>query len=383
MKTILVIEDDLAIARGLCDNLKRAGYKVLWEKDGMKGYERAKLEQPDLLILDVMLPSMDGFRICALLKQEDFFPPIFMLTGLTQDQSRLEGLGKGADDYIGKPFNIQELILRIRNALKQREIVGGRSKLLEAEFAKARKIQMASLPRTRPRLQGLDIFGKTLPASEVGGDYFDYVRLGKRRLAVIVADVSGKGLPAAMYVQKIQGIVRSSRKAFSHAPDLLRVVQQHLKGSIESTSFVTAAVVIVDCEKCTLEVAQAGHLPVLLARRRRIRTLKPPGIWIGRTSAGRFEKNLCCETIGLEHGDAILMYSDGLTEARNMRGKEFGLPRLKEWLAAVPNVRSSALIRRCFNEVKKFAGDRPQSDDITIVALNITAPAKNFKRITR
>ena len=119
MKTILVVEDDLAISRGLDDNLSREGYRVLVEKDGLKGYECAKLEQPDLVILDVMLPSMDGFQICSLLKGENFGAPIFLLTGLSEAQSRLEGLRKGADDYIGKPFDIQELRRAIREIFQR------------------------------------------------------------------------------------------------------------------------------------------------------------------------------------------------------------------------------------------------------------------------
>ena len=377
MKTILVTEDDLAILRGLTENLKRAGYRVLAEKDGMRGYERAKLEHPDLVILDVMLPTMDGFQICSALKKEGFLSPIFLLTGLTQERSRLEGLSQGADDYIAKPFNLQELLLRIRNALKQRDAVRARGKSLEDEFLKARKIQMASLPRIQPKMRGLEVFGKTVPATQVGGDYFDYIDLANGKLCLLIADVSGKGMPAALYVQRMQGIVQSSAHDIQSATDVLKTLQKHMKDSLDPGSFVTAAALMIDTRAQTLEVAQAGHLPVLQARNRKIAELKPEGVWIGRSSAAMFETSLAEKTIETRDGDIFLLYTDGLVEAKNRKGEEFGMERLKD-VVADRHLNARSLVERCFKEVRKFSGSQGQLDDMTIVALKVvgTHPKK-------
>ncbi len=370
MKTILVVEDDLAIVRGLCDNLEREGYRVLTEKDGMKGYERAKIERPDFLILDVMLPSMDGFQICSLLKKEGFSAPIFLLTGLTQEKSRLEGLLQGADDYIVKPFSIQELILRIRNALRQRESATARAILLESEFFKARKIQMSSLPRKQPRVSGLDIYGRTIPATEVGGDYFDYFKLDRRKFGLIVADVSGKGMPAAMYVQKMQGIVQSSRESISKAEDVLRVLQEHLHKSMDAGSFITAVVALFDIDTRTLQISQAGHLPVVHVHKKAIHMLKAPGVWIGKSSSELFNSKLCSQQLELRFGDVFVFYSDGVIEAKDEKGNEFGTARLKRLVMASKGP-ASLLVDRCFKEVKKFSASQAQSDDITVVAVRV------------
>jgi sigma-B regulation protein RsbU (phosphoserine phosphatase) len=382
MKTILVVEDDLAISRGLCYNLEREGYRVLSEKDGMRGYERAKTDHPDLVILDVMLPGMDGFRICSALKKEGFGSPIFLLTGLTQERSRLEGLWQGADDYIEKPFSLQELMLRIRNALRQRDALQGKAKILEDEFLKARKIQMASLPRQQPHVQGFDVFGKTIPATEVGGDYFDYLKLSQRRFGVLVADVSGKGMPAAMYVQKMQGIVQSSKKNLKEASDVLLVIQEHMHEAMDASSFITAVAAVFDSDEQCVETAQAGHLPVLHVRKKKVRLLKPPGVWIGRTSSDLFGKNLRSEKIEIRKGDVFLFYSDGLIEAKNEQGREFGLSRLKK-LACTTNANIRALIERCFGEVRKYSGNQPQSDDITIVGIKVLTDQKKKVREAR
>jgi sigma-B regulation protein RsbU (phosphoserine phosphatase) len=370
VKTILIIEDNLAIARGLRDNLEQEGYRVLCEKDGMKGYECAKLKQPDLVILDVMLPSMDGFQICSRLKKEGFGSPIFLLTGLTQEHSRLQGLRLGADDYIDKPFSIQELLLRVRNALNQSDTVRERTKTLEDEFLRARRIQTASLPRKQPRMAGLEVFGKTLPATEVGGDYFDYLKLDRRRLGVIVADVSGKGMPAAMYVQKMQGIVQSSRKRMTAATDILAELQEQLSESMETNSFITAVVALIDPDAGMMQISQAGHLPVLFVRRGKVRLLKPPGMWIGKSSTESFLQHLSSESIAIRKGDSFVFFSDGVVEARDRKGQEFGLRRLK---ALVRGSHASArhLVDRCFREVAEFSENHTQTDDITVVAFKV------------
>jgi len=380
MKTILVVEDDHAIARGLFENLQKEGYRVLVEKDGLKGYERAKSASPDLVILDVMLPSMDGFQICSQLKKEAFKAPIFILTGLTQEKSRLEGLSHGADDYIGKPFSVKELLLRIRNAVKQREGASSRTQLLEEEIVKARHIQLASLPRRQPRVGGLEVYGKTIPASEVGGDYFDFLRIDRRRFGVIVADVSGKGLPAAMHVQKMQGIVQSSCRDCSGSEEVLRELQEHLHGAMDTSSFITAVVAVFSPGAHVIQLSQAGHLPVVRLRGGRIRLLKPPGVWIGKSSVGLFNKTLCSQSVDLQPGDLFVFFSDGVIEAKNVKGIEFGLPRFKKVLAT-SRLSVRRLVDRCFAEVRKFSGGQPQLDDITIVSVKVVRERKQKRHV--
>ncbi|MGB2869296.1 MAG: SpoIIE family protein phosphatase [Bacteroidota bacterium] len=372
MKNILIVEDDKAILRGLRENFRREGYRVLVESDGSRGYATARSEQPNLVILDVMLPSMTGFEICSKLKGEGFGSPIFLLTGLSQEQSKLEGLSYGADDYISKPFSIRELTLRVRNALKQHEQVQARSKTLEEEFQKARKIQLSSLPKGSLKVRGLNLFGRTLPATQVGGDYFDYFRIGKGKIGVVVADVSGKGMPAALYVQKMQGIVQSSKKSVRSAAEILITLQEHLHSTMEAGSFVTAVAAVFDIEHWTAEIAQAGHLPVLLKRKKKIRMVKPPGVWIGKSSQELFIKGLQLETVKLERGDTFLFYTDGVLEARGKKGREYGLSRLMKVLRQGKGT-AKEITNRCFEEVGDFSGDCVQADDITVLSVVVSA----------
>lgn len=371
MKTILVVEDDPAVQRGIRENLEHERFRVFVERDGAKALQRARRDPPDLMILDVMLPSMNGFDLCARLKGEGFTPPIFMLTGLGDELSRLKGLGLGADDYLSKPFSIQELLLRVRNSLDRSDRSLGKARALEQEFGKAREIQRNALPAQSPRVAGLDVSGIMIPATHVGGDYFDYLSLGPDRFGVIVADVSGKGMPAALYVHKMLGVVHASRAMASSAADLLFRLQEHLGSSLESDSFVTAVVAVFDVKHHTVDIASAGHPPVFFKRGNRLFEVPAGGMIIGQAIGTLFSELLKPAQILTEPGDTFFFYSDGIPEAMNSRQEEFGFDRMKRMIAGVDGT-AQGIVRQCLRHVRKFTGDEPQSDDITILTVTMT-----------
>lgn len=368
-RTILVVEDDAAILKGLEDSFKREGYRVLTERDGKKGLRAAVQNQPDLVVLDVMLPGMDGFGVCTELKKQGFTQPVFMLTALANEQARLKGLEYGADDYIQKPFSIQELLLRVKNALARTDQVLGKARTMDEELRRAREIQLASLPKEPPTMKGIDLYGVMLPARHVGGDYYDFISLKDGTVALVVADVSGKGMPAALHVQKMQGIVQSSRPLISSPADLLVQLEEHLGATMDAASFVTAVAAIVDTPTNTVTIANAGHLPVLHRHGTTIRELKPDGLWIGALSTPTFRKELKTMEVRMKKGDRFLFFSDGVIEAETKRGKQFGMTRLKGAL-----LRSNKGARQeteyLLRALERFAGDREQHDDITIVSLH-------------
>ena len=371
MKTILLVEDDPAVQRGIRENLERERFKVLVEQDGKKGLHRARREEPDLVILDVMLPSMTGFEVCARLKKEGFPAPVFMLTALGDEDSRLRGLGLGADDYLSKPFSVRELLLRIRNLFERTERTLGKARAFEVELRRARQIQRNSLPEKPPKCDGLDIWGMTIPATHVGGDYYDYVWLGPSKLCVIVADVCGKGMPAALYVQKMQGVVQASAGAVNSAGEILMKLQEHIGSSMEEASFVTATAVTFDTQGNKIEVASAGHPPVILKRGNSLETIDASGMWIGQVLGYSFADQMKTAALECRKGDTLFFYTDGVTESMNARQEEFGMARLRRALGSGKGG-SQNLVNRCLNKVKQFSASEPQSDDITMVAVEIT-----------
>ncbi len=371
MKTILLVEDDPAVQLGIRENLEHERFKVFVEKDGRQGLLRARREAPDLLILDVMLPSMTGFEVCARLKKEGFPSPVFMLTALGDEDSRLRGLGLGADDYLSKPFSVRELLLRVRNLFERTERTLGNARAYEEELKRAREIQRHSLPAKPPQCKGLDIWGMTIPATHVGGDYYDYVWLSPTKLCVIVADVCGKGMPAALYVQKIQGIVQASKESVTSAAGLLLKLQEHIGSSMEEGTFVTATAATFDLTKNMAEIASAGHPPAILKRGNSLDTVDASGMWIGQTFNYSFSDQLKTAAIECRKGDSFFFYTDGVTESMNARAEEFGFDRLRRALGSGGGG-SRTLINRCLKKIKQFSRSEPQADDITMVAAEFT-----------
>ncbi len=371
MKSILLIEDDPAISKALTASLSAAGYRVLYAEDGLSGLNAAKEKKPDLILLDIMLPSMNGFEICAELKKSGFTFPVFMLTSLGEDKRRMQGLEAGADEYITKPFSLKELLLRIKNTLSREEMIHEHSRELEEQLSKAREIQINSLPKSAPVIKGVDIFAEMRPAAVVGGDYFDFISLSEDRIGIIIADVCGKGMPAAMLVQKMQGIVCSLNGSGLSGKDIMMFIYGHLRDSLPKNGFITASLFVYRSYDCKAELYRAGHLSYIIKTGAELSEIRPRGLWIGPMPAKAFEENLECVEISLKPGTVIAMYTDGVTECTNPDGKEFGPEGIKSFLVSAAGTSTEAG-ERLLGELDNFRSQKELNDDTTIIIITGT-----------
>jgi phosphoserine phosphatase RsbU/P len=369
MKKVLLIEDDAAISAGIELLLASDEIEVFCENDGLNGYERAKALLPDLLLLDVNLPSMNGFSICSKLKEEGYPFPIFILTCLDDMSSRLKGLSYGADDYITKPFNSSELQLRIKNILIRSEKLLQTVTEFDNDLSSAKDIQLKSLPTESPHTKDLDIFGKLVPAKQVSGDYYDYLQIDDDRLALVTADVMGKGMPAALYVQKMQGILHSNKENINSALDIIKLLQNFLE--LQDDWYVSVASTFFDLKEKTVEMARAGHPPVFLKNKDHLEMIKSPGFPIGLNNLraiGLIKDDQALDKFKLNSGDNFLFYSDGVIEAKNCSGEFFGTKRLKS-IFQNSSGDSQEVVNSIFTELEKFSGHQIQSDDVTLVSV--------------
>ena len=257
----------------------------------------------------------------------------------------------------------------IENAFLYEEVA--EKERMKHELEIARRIQLASLPQSTPTFAGLDIAGLSRPALEVGGDFFDYLNGTPGNLTVVVGDVSGKGTSAALYMSKVQGILRSLH-GFDLSPGPLFVhANRLLCADLEKKSFVTAVGAAFTPGARSLVLARAGHLPLYHfdARTRTVHAVIPRGLGLGLNDAQLFVDELEERTIQFADGDILLFVTDGVTEARNDRGEEFGDDRLKLELSTYASHDAGEIRDRLFADLAAFCSDQPQLDDQTIVVV--------------
>ena len=280
-------------------------------------------------------------------------------------------LGELADSFNSMTASIEDLLLE--KAEKER---------LEQELRIARQIQMSLLPQGPLQLEGLSVTAHCEPAREVGGDYYDYVPLGHRRVGIIIADVAGKGTSAALYMAELKGLMLSLTQLHA-SPRLLlidanRIIAQHL----DARSFITMTYAVVDMGARTLTYSRAGHCPLMYlpgagsgqpAAGRRVQVQAPDGLVLGlKIDNGELFDSLLCEvTLPLGAGDQIVLFTDGVTEAMNAEGDPFGEERLAAVIEGHGDLRFEELRERILREIRVFVGSTPQHDDMTMVLLKI------------
>jgi serine phosphatase RsbU (regulator of sigma subunit) len=259
--------------------------------------------------------------------------------------------------------------IAVENAFLYEELT--KRERIKKELEIAHNIQVASLPQEVPTIPGLDIFATSVPALEVGGDFYDFLNGSANGLTIVMGDVSGKGTSAALYMSKVQGIFQTLHE-FNLSPVKLMTRANHLLyRHIDSKSYITAVGASFDTENNTLSFARAGHLPLYYYNHnlKEIRKLQPCGMGLGLSEKNIFDYSI--EEIKIEYskGDIFLFVSDGVIEALNRAGEQFGESKLLELIKLNTDFNSKNMVSEILDSVKTFTSDTSQYDDITLVAV--------------
>lgn len=368
----VLIVDDVRANVDLLVAALRDEYKISVALDGETALRVAEARPPDLILLDVMMPGMDGYEVCRRLKRAPATRdiPVVFLTSLTQVQNKAEAFELGAADYVTKPFEVLEVRARVRALLRAKAYQDTIRELLESELRVAREIQLGLVPRDFARLtagNGPDLFACLEPARAVGGDLYDVFRLNDRRLALVIGDVSGKGIPAALFMVMTITLVRSIARLTFQPEEVLTRVNEALAADNPSSMFVTLFFAVLDTDTGLLSYASGGHLPPILLREGQApRPLFEQGGPLVGTLPGLIFPGA---EVKLEPGDLVLAYTDGVTEALGPDGALFGDERLLALLtAAVPRTGQDA-VGAVLAGVRAFAGEAEQADDIAMLAV--------------
>jgi len=249
----------------------------------------------------------------------------------------------------------------------------GEKERMEEDLRVARNIQMSLLPQEYVEIEGLKIAAICLPANEMGGDYYDLLPLSNHRLGVLIADVSGKGTSAALYMAELKGLILSLSRNHDSPKALLSELNEILSPNLDRRSFVTMTYAIIDSLKRTLRVSRAGHNPLIHfdGRTGKTRLISPPGLALGFDSGETFRSIIQEVELPLVHGDTFLFFTDGISEAMNGASELFGESRLAEILRDANALSSDDLKERILHEVRAFAAGESPHDDMTLVIVKV------------
>ena len=260
----------------------------------------------------------------------------------------------------------------VRGLLRQAE----EKKRLEEELRIAREIQMSLLPRDTISIPSVMVTATCVPAREVGGDYYEFIRLGNRRLGILVADVSGKGTSAALYMAELKGLFLSLSRIYESPKQLLVEVNRIITDHIDSRSFITMTYAVLDMDRETLTYARGGHTPLIYMRGggsgANADILIPSGLVVGLDGfQSHFEHLIEEASLRVGRGDIAVLFTDGISEAMNEADEPFGEDRLSRLVEAHADLSAEALRERILVEVDTFVGSADQHDDMTLVLLKI------------
>lgn len=370
MERILVVEDDPALLRGLTDNLRCESYDVTTATDGLTAYRMIRSEQPDLVVLDLTLPGLDGLEVCRRVREAGLRTPIVMLTSRSEESDRVRGLELGADDYVSKPFSLPELCARIRGILRHRRSWLTETNELRRDLRSASDVQRGLFPQSRPPVSGVDFAGACVPARVVGGDYFDYFDAGAAGLAMLVADVSGKGASAALLMASLQGSVRSCAPVLGHECGRLAVrLNEIMYATTDAARYATMFYAVLDPPSGMLTYVNAGHVAALMVPADgTVIELESHGPPIGLFESQPFTSRQHT----LDRGCWLVMFSDGILETVDAGNVEFGRDRLVDIVRRHASRPAAEICESVLGGVMAHAGGRPQADDLTIVAARRT-----------
>lgn len=370
---VLLVDDAKVNLDILVEGLK-SDHKLSLAMNGETALQIAARTPPDLVLLDIVMPGMDGYEVCRRMRQmpETSEVPIMFLSSLEEVQNKTLGFEAGANDYLTKPFDMLEVKARVRSLLKAKAYNDAVKEQIASELRFAREIQMGMLPHDFTAVEhdfGVQ-FGAVLePAREVGGDLYGVCAAGAERLVVFLGDVSGKGIPASMFMVRAISLARLLAREIAGPEQILARLNNELATDNPSGMFVTFICAVFEPKSGQLALANAGHCrPVLLPANAPPRwAMKNLGTALGFEPGLEFER----AELTLRPGDALILYSDGVTEAFNPQEECYGNDRLLADAGKFPGSSAPVITAALLEKVRAFAGGAPQSDDIAILTLQV------------
>jgi phosphoserine phosphatase RsbU/P len=368
---ILIVDDAKTNVEILVEAL-RDDYKLGVALDGASALRSIEKSPPDLVLLDIVMPDIDGYEVCRRLRAQEATRelPVMFLSALEDVKDKAHGFEVGGNDYLTKPFEALEVKARVRSLLKAKAYADAIREAMARDLRIAREIQMGILPAdlgAATKGSGLDVQAIIEPAREVGGDLYEVLRTSDDRVVVALGDVSGKGIPAALFMAVVVTVLRTLARQIAEPDEILRRLNDELAEQNPRGMFVTLQCLVFDLAKRTVSCAGAGHHQLAI-----VSPGRPPrlaGASTGRPAGLMPFNPIERETLTLTPGDTLVLFSDGVSEALNTADEFYGEDRLLAVLAASTGGSAAAIVKDVMDDVRTFAAGAKQSDDITVLAV--------------
>jgi phosphoserine phosphatase RsbU/P len=378
---ILVVDDNDDNRYTLTLYLDLEGYSnVEIAHDGEEAIALLKTSSFDLMLLDVMMPKVDGYQVLAWLKDQPQLSdlPVIMISALNEVNSVVRCIELGAVDYLLKPFNPVMLKARLGATLEKKRLrneINAHLARLEEELNSARKLQMSMVPQSFPEVTAafpIDLYASMEPAREVGGDLYDFFTTEDGMLCFLVGDVSGKGMPAALFMARAKSLIRITTELMrmhastSKPADVIARVNRELCQDNSDLMFVTLFFGMLAPQSGELEYCNAGHNEPYRLNNAAVEAITgAKGIILGVRPDAVYTTG----QLSLSPGESVYVFTDGITEANNAAGDLFSEERLEGVLRAGAGRTSAGIVQSVTEAVRAFVGNALPSDDITMLAV--------------
>lgn len=358
--------------------IRKGEYEFSFAHNGLEALN-LMVEHPDfdIILSDINMPEMDGLTLLSKINERRNPAQKCIMVSAYGDMKNIRtAMNRGAFDFATKPIDMEDLAQTIEKAIeeinyaKQSQCEHQQLESIQSDLTLAGEIQKAILPCTFPpfpEIKNLDIYASMTPAKEIGGDFYDFFRIGTDRVGFVIADVSGKGVPASLFMAVSCTLIRSVAQTAESSNSCLAEVNRLLCRANVNTMFVTVFYGILNIQTGAIDSTSAGHNPpYILHTDGEVECVKAPANFI----AGGFEdveyKNYLTK---IEPGESIVLYTDGVTEAFNDKKELFGEQRLENSLLELYYEDARTIVEEVHSDLKEFTGDTPQSDDITMLVV--------------
>ncbi len=378
---ILVVDDEVDLEQLMLQRMRRevrrGHYEFEFAHNGVEALEcLSKDDRFDIVLSDINMPVMDGLTLLGQIPQVDPDVRAVMVSAYGDMENIRSAMNKGAFDFVTKPIDFTDLKITIERTIENlilwRNALSTRDKFvaLNNELDVARKMQQNILPRSFPSSDAFDLYASMVPARSVGGDFFDVYELSDGRIGIVIADVSDKGVPAALFMMASRTLLKACAATSTSPSAVLEHVNTLLSEDNDNMTFVTLLYGIYDPKTRELVYANGGHnSPVVVKPDKTTELLElTGGVALGVMGDFKYQES----TVTLEPDSMVIFYTDGVVEAEKEDKELFEMDRFCKIFQSGTFNDAKEATHGIFKTVREFAGENPQSDDITCLVLRIT-----------